>query len=176
MKRIHFWGNYDENGYLSNWYNAIFNISGILVQNSEQAYMLAKAAAFFDTDSLEKMKNTPDPKAVKLLGRQVKNFDEVVWNELKIYAMYSVNLCKFTQNLRLLELLYDTKGNELVEASPRDLIWGSGLTKEQHLVREAAGDFTYPGLNLLGKTLTSLRDNLLAGQISPIVEQVKLAD
>jgi ribA/ribD-fused uncharacterized protein len=173
MNRVYFWGTQNEVGYLSNWYPANFNFSGRPVANSEQAFMMCKATVCGDEEGLERLSKTTNPAEAKKIGRSLNGFDTAQWDEWKVAAMYDVNFYKYTQNPKLLQLLLDTGDAELIEASPKDWIWGSGLSKEEHLTREDAGDTKYPGLNLLGKVLSQLRDDLKGGYITPDVEYLK---
>jgi len=172
MNRVYFWGTQDEVGYLSNWYPVKFNFTNRPVANSEQAFMMCKATVCNDAEGFDKLCQTTDPAQAKKIGRSLKNFDAAVWDEWKVSAMYDVNFYKYTQNPKLLQLLLETGDAELIEASPKDSIWGSGLSKEEHLNREEAGDTSYPGQNLLGKVLTKLRDDIRSGTIMPEAEQL----
>lgn len=95
------------------------------------------------------------PRTIKQLGRQVPNFDDSVWHEHRYKIVVRGNYLKFTQNLDLKELLLKTGDRELVEASPRDKIWGVGFGKENAGARRA--DW---GLNLLGKALMEVRGKI----------------
>lgn len=172
MNRVYFWGTQDEVGYLSNWALVSFCFGGLPVANSEQAFMLCKATVFNDAVSYDKLTRTTNPAEAKKIGRAIKNFDAAEWDKWKLSAMYDANFYKYTQNPKLLQLLLDTGDAELVEASPKDNVWGSGLSKAEHLAREAVGDYTYPGQNLLGKVLTRLRGNIKNGMIIPDSEQL----
>lgn len=143
----------------SNWYPAKFKEENVQYENSEQYMMAKKAELFGDQDTLNKIMNTPngDPKKVKLLGRQVKNFNQSVWENNHKQIVKTGNILKFTQNPRLLKILISTDGTTLVEASPYDKIWGIGLssTDPRSLHRS-----TWQGKNLLGQILTEIRQEL----------------
>ena len=68
------------------------------------------------------------------------------------------NYFQFSQNPDLQTKLFDTYPKTLVEASPVDHIWGIGLSAYDN---EACTKETWKGLNLLGKILTEVRDELL---------------
>lgn len=107
--------------------------------------MWAKAKTFNDQKIASKILNETNPKNIKRLGRQVKNFDENIWNKYKITIMKLIVFAKFSQNKNLSEKLISTKGYHLIENSPTDYFWGSGK------------DGT--GKNVLGRILMAYRDN-----------------
>jgi ribA/ribD-fused uncharacterized protein len=141
---------------LSNWHTTKdqFEYRGKLFQNSEQAFMYRKAIIFKDNEIAEKILLTGDPREVKLLGRQVKNFDAAIWDKECYRAMFLVNVTKYKQNPDFLKALLDTRGKILVEASPFDKIWGVGLhwSDDKILNKE-----NWQGKNLLGKVLMDVR-------------------
>ena len=69
----------------------------------------------------------------KRLGRQVKNFNDRGWrvNARRIVAdgLY----LKFTQNPSLKRELLSTSNLEMIEAAPRDRIWGIGYSEKKAL-------------------------------------------
>lgn len=64
---------------------------------------------------------------------------------------------QFSQNEDLKQALMATKGTVLVEASPRDTIWGIGLSAKNP---KAFNKATWRGKNWLGYALTEVRDEL----------------
>lgn len=150
---LYFWS-----GPFSNWHKANFIIDGIKFSCTEQYVMYHKALLFADKDIAKQILATNNPKEHKKLGRAVKNFDMVYWNENCIQIMFRGNHAKFTQNKRLYDMLMNTSPSLLVEASPYDKIWGNGLSEEDSKKTEPA---KWPGTNWLGKTLTELREFLL---------------
>ena len=65
---------------------------------------------------------------------------------------------KFRQNEERKEKLLGTGNREIVEASPRDRIWGIGFGEKRAL--ESEGVKRRWGLNLLGKALVEARRTL----------------
>lgn len=94
-------------------------------------------------------------RAVKDLGRQVKNFDETVWKRVRERIVLEGNLHRFKQNGELRVSLLATGHKIIVEASPRDRIWGIGFGEER--VLDVRGRW---GLSLLGKALMDVRETL----------------
>ena len=72
--------------------------------------------------------------------------------------MVMVNLAKFRSSEQLATLLKDTAPKVLVEASPYDKIWGVGLGENNDLILDESN---WDGMNLLGKALMNVRDQLL---------------
>lgn len=144
---------------LGQWNMKSFVDNKGIVYNCAEQYMMAKKALLFeDTETYEKIMKSNSPKEHQDLGRQVKNFNQKIWDANAVSIVYQGNLYKFSQNEELLKILMDTKGLILVEASPFDKIWGIGLGENER--EEVLTDLTqWKGLNLLGFTLTNLRDN-----------------
>lgn len=139
----------------SNWYMSEFTQGDITFNCSEQAFMYHKALLFDDKKTAEKVLNTKHPRDQKALGREVKNFDSKIWDKISPKVMYEVNELKFSQNPDLYKQLMETGDTELVEASPKDKVWGIGL-EETH--PDAENKLKWRGRNLLGQVLTELRE------------------
>lgn len=143
---------YGKNSPYSNFYYTEFEYKGYKVTSSEQAFMLEKAL-MFDESMVRTILATTDPRAIKKLGRKVKNFDEKKWNKVRYDIMVDILLAKFSTEPLKAQLL--STGDELmVEASPNDKIWGAGL-----VIGDARLNYPnyYPGQNLLGKALMEAR-------------------
>ena len=146
----------------SNWYSNPENPRQFLRKNhwfanTEQAFMYEKALIFDDYEMAEKILLTPNPKEVKALGRQIKNFDAEIWSDVARGVMTSVNLDKYCQNPLFEKELLKTGNRILVEASPYDKIWGVGL----HYTDDAILDEkNWVGKNWLGKALMNVRELL----------------
>lgn len=144
---------YGKNSPYSNFYYVEFEYKGYKVTSSEQAFMLEKAL-LFDESMVKAILATDDPRAIKKLGRKVKNFDEKKWNKVRYDIMVDILIAKFSVEPLKSELL--GTGDELmVEASPNDKIWGAGL-----VIGDARLNYPdyYPGQNLLGKALMEARE------------------
>lgn len=127
--------------------------------------MHQKAILFSDLIIASKILASTDPKEQKALGRQVENFDDVVWKAERERIVKEASRWKFSggsdegelkeEGKSLRERLLQTGQRELVEASPRDRIWGVGFGEKNASKRR--GDW---GLNLLGKALMHAREKL----------------
>ena len=146
-------------GIFSQWAECCFTYHplGVKVNCAEQAMMLAKAKFFNDIDAYEAILKADHPRKQKAIGRQVKNYDENKWSEVRYDIVKYVNYDKFSQNKAWKELLILTRPYLLVEASPTDRIWGIGMGVDNPNL------FNYNlwGLNLLGKALTNVRNEML---------------
>lgn len=142
----------------SQWYPANFYIDGHQFNCAEQYMMYCKAVLFKDVTSSQLILRTQTPREQKELGRKIRGFDKAIWERNCKAFVYEGNYEKFSQNKDLLQILLDTKGTSLVEASPTDRIWGAGLTEDDPRILNRA---TWRGTNWLGEILTELRDNLL---------------
>jgi ribA/ribD-fused uncharacterized protein len=154
---VFFWR---TNSPFSNWYPAKYTYNGIEFNCSEQGVMWNKATLFGDDEIAKKILDCSggEQRKIKELGRQVKNFKESVWvaNREHIYKEHC--RAKFIQNNDLRQKLLETGNKTLVEASPTDKIWGIGL--EEKNAKLITPD-RWPGLNLLGKVLTEIKNELI---------------
>lgn len=142
----------------SNWHRASFAYHGINFNCVEQFMMYAKALTFKDLETAQKILATSDPKEQKRLGREVKNFDKAVWDSKCENVVYVANREKYKQNPHMLKTLLGTGNTTLVEASRYDKLWGIGMSEWDQGVDDPAN---WKGQNLLGKTLTKLRDDFV---------------
>ena len=138
----------------SQWYTAAFEIDGITYATAEHWMMASKARLFNDPESIELILVASTPAEAKALGRQVKNFDDAVWKKNARRLVTEGNVAKFSQNKELGEFLLSTGDAVLVEASPRDCIWGIGLGQDNP---KAQHPDTWRGQNLLGFALMDVR-------------------
>ena len=158
-KHIFFWGEWP-----SNWFKCHFTVKHegkeLDFFNSEQYFMWIKAITFGDEETAEKiLKKGHNPKTAKALGREVKNYDDKKWDEIRYRVMVDANYYKYSQSEELKELLLnpELEGKHFVEASPYDGIFGIKCGE-----LEARDDKSnWNGRNLLGKALDEVREMLL---------------
>lgn len=160
---LFFWGhqaNCDGStgpGCLSQWWPAPFTADGIAYPTAEHWMMAGKARLFRDDQALAAVLAAASPKAAKAAGRAVRGFDEQAWAAVRFELVVAGNLAKFRQNLDYGAFLAATRPRVLAEASPRDRIWGIGITAGHP---DAAGPSRWRGTNLLGFALMNVRDKL----------------
>ncbi len=163
IKYLFFWGHQKSktsnltSSCFSQWWVSPFMVDNIKYNTAEHWMMAQKAFLFNDNDSYNKIIAAKSPAEAKALGRQVKNFEDAVWNEKRFDIVVKGSLYKFGQNDEFKTFLLNTKDRVLVEASPVDRIWGIGLTADSD---KAENPNLWNGLNLLGFALMETRDIL----------------
>ena len=141
-------------GVFSQWHHTPFELEGRTFVAAEQWMMFAKARLFGDEPAAEAILATDRPDEQKRFGAGVAGFDQQIWDHWKIGLVHQGNLAKFRQNEGAARQLRATGGAMLVEANPRDWIWGVGLSMDDPLVYSPAA---WKGTNLLGRILTRVR-------------------
>jgi ribA/ribD-fused uncharacterized protein len=116
-----------------------------------------KALIFNDLETFDKILSANHPKQIKSLGREVRNFNATLWDNVKYSVVLSGNFYKFTQNDEMSKILLSTGDKIIVEASPLDKIWGVGLSEENSIIENPN---YWKGKNLLGFALMEVRDEL----------------
>jgi ribA/ribD-fused uncharacterized protein len=151
-------------GPFSNWYQPVtFTVDGVIYNCSEQYMMAEKARMFNDPETLSQIMAAGHPRDQKRLGRDVKDFDKSKWNSVARDIVFKGCYAKFTQNDHLKTKLLATVGTTLVEASPKDEIWGIGLREDDPRAQHRD---TWCGSNWLGECLTKVRDHILSEKSS----------
>lgn len=156
----------------SNWWTSpTIKYDGHTFSSSESVFMYEKAMLFKDTDTAEKIAKSTYSVA-KRLGKEVKGFNYLVWKIVREEMMYIAlkQKLKYDAEFREALLSEDYKGKTFVEASKQDEIWGIGVEANDNVLRQ--GETAWKGENLLGKTLTRLRNDVLSGRtvVEPVLE------
>lgn len=141
----------------SNWYPSPFELDGRTWATTEHYMMFAKARLFGDHASMERIASCKSPADAQRLGRKVTPYADEPWAAQRYFHVFRCNVAKFEQHPRLGRFLRDTEDRVLVEASPRDRIWGIGLAEDH---ADATSPARWKGLNLLGFVLMDVRDAL----------------
>ena len=160
---LFFWGHQPGKGgsigkgCLSQWWPCQFEKDGIPYTHTEQWMMAEKARLFLDEACLAEILASDSPKEMKIIGRRIRNFDSSSWDQNKYAIVLHGNYLKFSQTEDLKEFLLNTNELIIVEASPYDKIWGTGLAGKHEYSPQPD---KWPGLNLLGFALMEVRDHL----------------
>ena len=163
---VFFWGHEDRwkgltKVCLSQWYQCPFVVEGQYYNCAEQYMMAEKARIFGDEEIRQQILAEYSQMAMKKLGRKVRNYDDEIWKEKRFDVVVKGNIAKFSQNEKLLDFLLSTDDKILVEASPKDTVWGIGLDESSP---EAIQPRKWIGENLLGFALMEVRDILLTNE------------
>lgn len=142
---------------LSQWWMQEFCYSVTKYCCMEQFMMEQKAKLFEDEEIRQRIMDSREPREIKELGRKVRGFDQMLWDEAKYSIVLNGNWRKFSQNRDLKEFLLSTGDSVLAEASPYDGIWGIRLAADAPDVRNP---LKWKGDNLLGFALMEVRDEL----------------
>ncbi|WP_026116257.1 NADAR family protein [Nocardiopsis valliformis] len=162
IKYLHFWGHQPppdgvSASCLSQWWPADFTVDGTDYPTAEHFMMAGKARLFGDTEAEERILAAGHPRDAKEIGREVRGFDEEAWERERFEIAVLGNVAKFGQNEDLRAFLLGTGERVLVEASPRDRVWGIGIGKENE---NAERPHLWRGRNLLGFALMEARARL----------------
>lgn len=154
---IYFYGEKNLHGYMSNFYKSDFvDNDGNRFCCSEQYLMYMKAKTFEPNNLvlLNKILAETSATKIKQYGREVKNYVNDVWNEIRYNVMVDGLRLKFSQNLQIKQLLMNTGDKMLYEASKYDKIWGIGFSPQE------APNINHVlfGRNLLGQSLMQVRN------------------
>ncbi len=160
---IYFFGATGYYGFMSNFFycDIIDPLSGLTFPTSEHYFMYYKCMQFDSTNQevLQEIAAAKSPKAVKQLGRKVKNFNEEEWDRVRYDVMKAGLILKFQQNDEIRRRLINSGNKVLYEASPYDRIWGIGFGPAE---APSKPQDRY-GRNLLGICLMEIRAMLISG-------------
>lgn len=163
LKFLFFWGHQpNKDGSItqscfSQWWYSPFEIKNITYKTAEHWMMCEKARLFNDEASIHKIQQAKTPAEAKKLGRLIKNFNTIIWDERKYQIVVEGNFHKFSQHEDLNFFLQNTKNKILVEASPVDPVWGIGMAADNPHIENP---LLWKGENLLGFALMEVRDRL----------------
>lgn len=136
----------NEHRFLSNFWPCEINYEGINYSSVEHAYQAAK------TDDIiikKQIANLSTPGKAKRFGNNIIQIKE--FPNTKITIMNKLVNMKFSNDIKLLQMLLDTKDEFIVEGNTwHDNFWGSCYC-------DRCGN---QGRNVLGKILMLVRDNL----------------
>lgn len=143
---------------LSQWFPAPFVVDAVTYRTAEHWMMANKALLFGDQEAFRETIETVKPAVAKSIGRKVRNFDDTIWKDKRYQIVVDGSYHKFSQHIDLRQFLLYTGNKVIVEASPRDRIWGIGMGQDNP---DVLNPFKWRGSNLLGFALMEARDRLL---------------
>lgn len=151
------WGGQPPIGWLAPFCPTPFESQGMQFPSAEHWLMHAKALLFGDLETAARILRQRLPMQAQQLGRNVRNFDESLWEHERERIMFEANLAKFSNLPELRSYLLSTWPMVLVQASAMDDTWGSGLDLGDPMVRHPT---RWPGQNLGGFSLMQVRQHL----------------
>jgi ribA/ribD-fused uncharacterized protein len=122
---------------------------------SVEHYYQAKKAEKFDESEVEKIMKAKTTKAVKAIGKKIKNFNQEEWDKIKYGIMQEGIKAKFVQHPELRKQLQETGDRKIGYADARNVFWGigssEGIEKSKHPEK-------WRGKNMIGHILMELRE------------------
>lgn len=154
----------------SNFYFSKFEMDGHVFHCVEHAYVAAKlrhlgSAAYSQALNFMHMKSRErggqHPRQLKWLGssqEKLASKKEIEdWKKHQFERIAGFAAAKFEQNEALRKLLIATGNMPILEANPRDKVWGVGIAKDDPLLCEWSEGDTRFGKNRMGRVLMSIR-------------------
>lgn len=129
--------------------------------NCAEQYMMASKAKLFpckENDVIfEAIMNSKNPDVQKELGRQVRNFDPVIWNEHARTIVFRGNIQKF-KSAEMFDYIMATEDRIIVEGAIYDPVWGVKLRWNDPAIEQTSN---WKGTNWLGQVLMKVRKTLI---------------
>lgn len=141
----------------SQWFANAFEHDGTRYATAEHFMMAGKARLFADDDALNRILAARTPAQAKAIGREVQRFSPVIWDAECLAIVTRGSIAKFSSSPELCTYLLGTGDRVLVEASPRDRIWGVGMGRNNPSIERPS---EWRGRNLLGFALMNARATL----------------
>ena len=154
-KPFFFYSHRKKGGEFSQFYPSKFQVNGYKYCCAEQYMMAQKAKLMGDRASFSKIMNEKNPMKIKSLGRRITPWNEKKWQKNRFKIVLEGNMHKFEQNPRLAKKLKGTGTRTIAEASPKDKVWGIGIS-----FKDATAGKSWKGMNLLGKVLMKVRKKM----------------
>ena len=124
---------------------------------SVEHYYQAKKAEKFDESEVEKIMKAKTTKAVKAIGKKIKNFNQEEWDKVKYGIMQEGIKSKFVQYPELRKQLQETGDRKIGYADARNIFWGIGSSES---VEKSKHPEKWRGKNMIGHILMELREEL----------------
>ena len=163
LKFLPFWGHTAPSDgsigphVFSQWFGVAFEHDGVRYPTAEHFMMAEKARLFGDDEHLGMILEAGSPGQAKRFGRSVRGFSAEVWDAECVDIVRRGSVAKFGSSNELRDYLVGTGKRVLVEASPRDRIWGVGMGRDNPSIERPSA---WRGRNLLGFALMQARAEL----------------
>ena len=130
-------------------------VDGISYPSVEHYFQAMKAKEFKDDEMVDKVIKAKTGKAVKAMGKKIKNFVKEVWDAKRDEIMRTGVRSKFIQHPELRKQLLETGERQIGEADARNLYWGIGTAESSEKSKHPE---KWRGQNKMGKLLMELRE------------------
>uniref|UniRef100_A0A914ZT03 NADAR domain-containing protein n=1 Tax=Parascaris univalens TaxID=6257 RepID=A0A914ZT03_PARUN len=135
---------------------AIRDERGIEHKSAERYYWYKMAEHFGDTETMAKILDAPTTIKAEEAMKDVKDFDEAKWNEVKMSVWEAGQRLKLEQTRWISNLLVYT-GKTYIAVASQDKVFGTGWRKNRD---EANKPIFWDGENQGGKALMRLRQQI----------------
>uniref|UniRef100_A0A915DWN1 NADAR domain-containing protein n=1 Tax=Ditylenchus dipsaci TaxID=166011 RepID=A0A915DWN1_9BILA len=132
---------------------------GVEHKSAERYYWYKMAEKFDDQEAAKKILTAPNVNAAEAAMKEIKNFDEEVWNKEKLQHWEDGQLLKLKQVRAISNLLVYSQTTYIAVAS-QDKCFGTGWRKNRE---ESNKPIFWDGLNEGGKILMKIRQQLKEG-------------
>jgi ribA/ribD-fused uncharacterized protein len=137
----------------------VLEADGKVFKTAEHFLMYKKAELMGDNITASRILLCASPEQAKKRGREVKPWNEALWLYNREAIMLEALLIKIEQHEDVKTFLRNTGDSIIAEASPRDKIWGIGVTSKNP---QATVPSMWKGSNLLGKAWMEARRILVS--------------
>ena len=117
-------------------------LGGEIEENSERGFQQLQQIMYSSTSprkdnqaeytlwnsSLCKILRTKEPREQKKLGREIKGFNPRVWDLVCIPVVTVASICRAEADIDLRKIYLEGGDRKFVEGSPKDTIWGIGMS------------------------------------------------
>ncbi|VDN95683.1 unnamed protein product [Brugia pahangi] len=129
---------------------------GIEHKSAERYYWYKMAEHFGDTETMARILDAPSTIKAEEAMRDIKDFDEAKWNEVKMNVWETGQRLKLEQTRWIANLLVYT-GKTYIAVASQDKVFGTGWRKNRD---EANKPIFWDGENQGGKALMKLRQQI----------------
>ncbi|KAE9553451.1 hypothetical protein FO519_003323 [Halicephalobus sp. NKZ332] len=136
--------------------------NGLEHKSAERFFWFKMAEFFNDTEAMKAIREAPNFQSAEDAMRDIKDFKEDAWNEVRLKFWEEGQRLKFIQNKNILNLLIHS-GKTYIAVASQDKFFGTGWRKTRE---EANKPIYWDGENQGGKTLMRLRKELKQGHSS----------